>query len=119
MERHEHNRFLPESEKPGTRTAFDGKGTLSGRAIEQLLGLRLHVETGILMGLLARDGGDALNEIEDALGRTSFFGQHGFDDPVGLGLREAATAEEVGAVLVGAGDEPDVAAAPKSNLLKA
>src|SRR5882724_4549474 len=39
----------------------------SGGVIQELLRLRLHVQTGILMRLVARDGGDALHEIEDAL----------------------------------------------------
>src|ERR1700750_194668 len=44
----------------------------SGGAIQKFLRLRLHVQTGILMRLVARDGGDALHEIEDAFGRAAF-----------------------------------------------
>src|SRR6266704_2217595 len=43
----------------------------SGGAIQELLCLRLHVQTGILMRLVARDGGDALHEIEDAFRRAA------------------------------------------------
>jgi len=39
----------------------------SGGAIEQLLGLAFELEPRVLVGLVARDGGDALDEIEDAL----------------------------------------------------
>jgi hypothetical protein len=40
----------------------------SGGPIEQLLRLALHVEAGILMRLVTRDGGDALDEIKDDSG---------------------------------------------------
>ena len=62
------------------------------------------------MGLVPRDGGDALHEIEDAFGRAAFLGKHGLDDLSRLGLREAALAQELAAILVGAGD--DLAPAP-------
>ena len=54
------------------------------------------------MRLVAGNGGDALHEIEDRLGRPAFLGQHGVDDLAGLGLRKAAAAQEVGTVLIGA-----------------
>jgi hypothetical protein len=37
--------------------------------IEELLGARLEIKPRILMGLAARDSGDALHEIKDALCR--------------------------------------------------
>ncbi len=58
------------------------------------------------MRLVARDGGDALNEIEDALRRTAFLGQHRVDDLAGFGFGEAATAQEVAAILVAARHDP-------------
>src|SRR5712672_863008 len=51
----------------------------SGGVIQELLRLRLHVQTGILMRLVARDGGDALHEIEDTFRRPSFLRQHRVD----------------------------------------
>jgi len=48
----------------------------SGDAIQELLRLRLHVQTGILMRLIARDGGDTLHEIEDALCRPLNYAEH-------------------------------------------
>ena len=45
------------------------------------------------MRLVARDGGDALDEIEDGLGRTAFLGQHRVDNLAALGLGEAAPAQ--------------------------
>src|SRR5216683_7376639 len=47
----------------------------SGGAIQELLRLRLHVQAGILMRLVARDGGDALHEIEDALCRAADYAE--------------------------------------------
>src|SRR5260370_32705987 len=47
----------------------------SGGAIQELLRLRLHIQTGILMRLVARDGGDALHEIEDALCRAAGYAE--------------------------------------------
>ena len=44
--------------------------------IQELLRLRLHIQTGILMRLVARDGGDALHEIENAFRRAAFLRQH-------------------------------------------
>lgn len=48
------------------------------------------------MGLVARNGGDALHEIEDRLGRASFLGQHRVDDSAGLGLRDQTLVAEGG-----------------------
>src|SRR5258708_4133203 len=48
----------------------------SGGAIQKLLRLRLHVQTGILMRLVARNGGDALHEIEDAFRRAALLPPH-------------------------------------------
>ena len=61
---------------------------LSGGAVEQLLGLALQLEPRILVGLLAGDGGDARDEVEDRFRRSAFLGQDGLDDLAGLGLRE-------------------------------
>ena len=52
------------------------------------------------MGLRPRRSGDALDEVEDGLGRAALLGQHGLDDPPGLGLRETALAQKGRAVLV-------------------
>ena len=74
------------SAKPEIRKTASPALRKSGGPIHQLLGLGLQVEAGILMGLVPRDGGDALHEIKDALGRAAFLGQHGIDDLAGLGL---------------------------------
>ena len=58
------------------------------------------------MRLVARDGSDALHEIEDGLRRTAFLRQHPVDDLAGLGLGEAPPTQEVGAVFVRSGDDP-------------
>ena len=52
----------------------------SGGALQQLPGLALQFEAGVLMGLAASERRDALHEIEDALGPAMFFAQHGLDD---------------------------------------
>ncbi len=57
-------------------------------------GLGFHVEARVLVWLVAGDGGDALDEIEDALGRSTFLDQHRVDDFAALGLREAAAVQE-------------------------
>ena len=44
-------------------------GTLSADPVVQLLGAPLHVEAGILLGLVARKPRDPLHEVEDALCR--------------------------------------------------
>src|SRR5258705_2948018 len=44
----------------------------SGGVIQELLRLRLHIQTGILMRLVARNGGDALHEKEDGFLRPVF-----------------------------------------------
>jgi hypothetical protein len=46
------------------------------------------------MRLRPCDGGDALDEVEDALGQLTFFYQQGLDDPGALGAGEAALAQE-------------------------
>src|SRR6266705_4970564 len=78
----------------------------SGGAIQKLLRLRLHIQTGILMRLVARDGGDALHEIEDAFRRAAFLRQHRFYHLGGLGLGEAAATQKLGAILVTACHDP-------------
>src|ERR1700756_1894232 len=57
-----------------------------GGAIQKLLRLRLHVQTGILMRLVARDGSDALHEIEDAFRWAAFLRPHSVDHLACLGL---------------------------------
>src|ERR1700740_174255 len=74
-------------------------------AIQKLLRLRFHVQTGILMRLVARDGGDALHEIEDAFGWAACLRQHRVDHLGCLGLGEAAAAQKLGAILVTACDD--------------
>ena len=44
-------------------------GTVSADPVEELLGASLHVQAGILLGLVARKPRDALHEVEDALCR--------------------------------------------------
>src|SRR5580700_5516425 len=61
--------------KPETRFSASPAFRESGCPIEQLLRARLQVEPGVLVGLVARNGGDALHEIEDALRFASFLGQ--------------------------------------------
>ena len=86
---------------------MDRSGTPSlGGSLQQLLCTGLHGEPSVLLSLGPGDRGDALDEVEDALGRAAFFSQHRLNDLVGLRLREAALAQEVGAVLVAAGDDP-------------
>ena len=80
-------------------------GLASGGEIEELLGLRLHVEPDILMLFVSGHSRDALDEVEDACRRTAFLSEHGLDDLRRLALREAALAQELGPVLVGAGDD--------------
>jgi hypothetical protein len=56
-------------------------------------------------GLIARDGGDALHEVEDAFGLAPLLDENGLDDLRRLDLREPALAQEVCAILVAAGDD--------------
>jgi hypothetical protein len=58
------------------------------------------------MWLVPCDTGYALNKVEDGLRGATFLEEDGVDDPGGLGLREAALAQECCAVLVIAGDDP-------------
>lgn len=57
------------------------------------------------MRLAARDSSDPLHEVENALVRAAFLDQHGLDDSGDLGAGEAAFAQEVLPVLIGAHDE--------------
>ena len=77
----------------------------SGRLRQQRPGPALEIEARVLLGLAAGDRGDALDEVEDTLRRMALLGQHGLDDLRRLGLAEAALAQEVGAILVGARDD--------------
>src|SRR6516164_6998461 len=72
----------------------------SGGAIQELLRLCLHVEASILMRLVARNGRDALHEIEDAFRRAAFLRQYRFYHLGGLGFREAAATQKFGAILI-------------------
>ena len=74
--------------------------------VEQLLRPRFQIEPGVLMRLVAGDRRDALHEVEDALGLAAFFGEHCLDDLRCLRLAEAALAQEFGAFLVRARDDP-------------
>ena len=73
--------------------------------IEELRRPRLHVEPCVLMRLGARDRGDALHEIEDALRPSALFIQYCVDDLRGLRFREAALAQETAAIVVGVRDD--------------
>src|SRR4051794_10256857 len=71
-----------------------------GHLIEEALGLELHVEAGILACLGAGESRDALHKIKHRRRCMALFDEHGFDDLGRIGLREAALAQEVRAVLV-------------------
>ena len=57
-----------------------------------LLGLRLEIQPGILVRLVACHRRDALHEIEDARGLIALFCQHCLDDFCRLRLAEATLA---------------------------
>ena len=76
------------------------------REVEELLGLAFHLEPNVLMLLVARYPGDPLDEVEDGRRRMPFFIEHRADDLRGLSIREAALAQEGGAVVVIASDNP-------------
>src|SRR5271155_2395066 len=65
----------------------------TGSSIEQLLRPRLEIEPGILMGLVPCNGGDALHEVEDALGLAALLGKHRVNDLGRFRLAEAALAQ--------------------------
>src|ERR1700682_3984473 len=67
----------------------------SGGAIQELLRLRLQIQAGILIRLVARDSGDALHEIEDAFRRVAFLRQHRVDHLGCLGFGEASAAQKL------------------------
>src|SRR3984885_3746664 len=73
---------------------------LLGGSIEQLLRSRLEIEPGILMGLVPGNCGDALHEVEDALGLAALLGEHRLDDLGRLRLPEAALAQEFSSLVV-------------------
>lgn len=58
-----------------------------------------------MLGLAAREGGDALDEVEHRLGWTPFLGEYGVDDLGGLGLPEPAFPQEIGAIPVRTRDD--------------
>src|SRR3546814_1843070 len=70
----------------------------SDLGFEELAGLALGIEPAVLVGLGAGEGGDALHEVVDALGRTAFLAEHGCDDLGGLGLGKAPLAQEILAI---------------------
>src|SRR5579872_4322613 len=78
----------------------------SGHAIQELLRLCLHVEASILMRLVARDGRDALHEVEDAFRGPALLRQHRFYHPGCLGFGEAAATQKLGAILVAMRHDP-------------
>ena len=57
------------SARPPRMQAVAVSGPASGDPVEELLGAPLHIEAGILLGLVARQPRDALHEVEDALCR--------------------------------------------------
>lgn len=57
------------------------------------------------MRLGAGERRDPLDEIEDRFRRPTFLLQHGGDDLLGLGTREAAPAQEALAIVILAGDD--------------
>lgn len=67
--------------------------------LQQNLRLPFHHQPRILLRLRPGDRCDPLHEVEDALGRAAFLGQHSLDDPPRLRLREPALTEEVLPVL--------------------
>ena len=77
----------------------------SGCPIEQLLGLGLKVQPRVLMRFVAGHGGDALDEVENAFGLVTLFGQHDVDDLRRLSLGKPALAQEVRPIVIGAGDD--------------
>src|SRR3546814_11791840 len=77
----------------------------SDLGFEELAGLALGIEPAVLVGLGAGEGGDALHEVVDALGRTAFLAEHGCDDLGGLGLGKAPLAQEILAIFVLPGDD--------------
>src|SRR3546814_8928069 len=78
---------------------------MSVDGFEELAGLALGIEPAVLVGLGAGEGGDALHEVVDALGRTAFLAVHGCDDLGGLGLGKAPLAQEILAIFVLPGDD--------------
>lgn len=73
----------------------DGMGMIedfraSGHALEQFLRLTFKFETGVLVGLVARERRDPLHEVKDGLRRVMFLGQNRIDDLAGLHFRKAA-----------------------------
>ena len=93
-------------EDEGRRRRCTGCRPGSAHAFEHCLRPPLHREPCILLRLRSRDRRDALNEVEDAFRRMAFLGQYHLDDLRGLRLAEAALAQEVGPILVGARDDP-------------
>ena len=53
-----------------------------------------------MVRLIARDGRDALHEIEDAFRRAALLRQHSVDHLGCLGFREAAATQLLGAILI-------------------
>ena len=79
---------------------------VSGGAFEQLLGFAFEFETRVLIGLGARQRGDALHEIENRFRRPPLLRQHHLDDLAGLTFREAAPAKKCFAVVILTSDDP-------------
>ena len=74
------------------------------QALHQFLRLALHVEAGILLGLVPRHGRNPLHEIEDAGRGMAFLRQYTLDDLRSLRPGESTLAQEIAAIFVGTGD---------------
>ena len=61
--------------RPPRARAVALSGPASADPVEKLLGAALHVEAGILLGLVARKPRDALHEVEDALCRAQDYAE--------------------------------------------
>lgn len=77
---------------------------VSAQPGEQLAGLALQVEPGVLVGLAAGMRGDPLDEVEDARWRVALFGKDGLDDLRAIGFGKTVLAQEGLAIFVRPGD---------------
>ena len=68
--------------------------------VEAVRGISFQIEPGVLVGLVAGNGRDALYKVEDALRLSAFFSEHHLDDLGCFRLAEAALAQELGSFLV-------------------
>jgi hypothetical protein len=92
------------------------RGCCSDGALHQAPGLAFEVEPGVLMRLAARNGGDALYKVKDALRLAILLLNNDFNDLRCLCFGEAILPQKALPILVGAGDDPCLAAAtPATN----